>query len=369
MQAFVYLGLFGAVFFAMVSVTVGAMYSTVQQQQAHVQKVKKMYTDIAHAINDVVLQTNGILTLSLPDNPPGNDNPNSLAFLAPYVGFTIDDMTTDPWGMPFKITRIDNTETLGAYGPACTAGNELTENCGGAKVQVSYYAVISAGPDRKFDTTLPTDITSWKNLNSAGAPAGSDDMVLTFSDQDALQKLWNHSVDIDQQVMRTVEKIYQGRVQAFVNRDDANNPVVQFYQCVNNPDQTFCNQFTPSVLAACEALSKSQDEQDQLASVNCWKTDPKMHGMSGYPSMAGVSSGGTYTCMGKTDGCNVPLDAFGLTKIASSQASGGQDIMGGVTLLYDDTDPSKIRVTRSTNMADTGWNINTSMLVDGDANP
>ena len=107
MQALFYLGLFGTIFFMIVSITVGTASSSMQLKLDRLARVDKLFHDTEYAINNLVIDKNGTM------QPTPN---NTLSFLAEDVGFTKDELTKDPWGSDYTVVRIDQEEVIGSYG-------------------------------------------------------------------------------------------------------------------------------------------------------------------------------------------------------------------------------------------------------------
>ncbi|RYG61564.1 MAG: hypothetical protein EON60_03040 [Alphaproteobacteria bacterium] len=132
-------------------------------------------------------------------------NPNNLATLAAYLrgmpqlkqlaSARTGDAATDAWGRELR-------------GAIFTANEALQAN---VFAPVTGIALVSAGPDGVFQTTVPT-VTQLSQVTGIAAPSGSDDIVVTFNNRRAQEDVFASMQAALRRIGTAAVKELQGRL-------------------------------------------------------------------------------------------------------------------------------------------------------------
>jgi hypothetical protein len=165
MQAVIILAFFSLLIGIMSSFVVGAGSSTSQLQNALTQETLTYFEGIEKVINQEF-------------------TPNR--FEAAPLGTSIQEILSQTAILQIAPGKWANP-TYDAWGNSLRLGmvRENIPLSGQAVAPVTGFLLLSAGPDRVFQTTVPTNLSSLAALQGIMVPAGSDDILATFTDEDA----------------------------------------------------------------------------------------------------------------------------------------------------------------------------------------
>ena len=336
MQAIFFLGLFGVFYFLVASATVGVTQNAMQIKQARVQQVEEMFEDIRVAIDKGVLQEQ----IDLVGYTSGNSL--NLNNLAEFTSWTQGQMTTDIWQNPVQTVVGIEPTTLYAIGPGM-----------GAVADIAHIAIMSPGPDRIMQTSMPSPTAS--SIRALQVPDESDDIVVKFSTYDSMIDIWNRAQKIDNTIVSAARQSYAAQVRSFTDFSNPDNELSKFYRCVARGDSNYnsgglnCNLYSASLINTCNALVG--EDQDALAA--CWKSEPRLRTQPNFPNMANDSG---------LSGSNVIVPPANL----GVQAEVDRDPFGRVlNLIYDSSNPDQIRLVRR--LQSGAWDINVEQVVRGDS--
>lgn len=376
MQALFYIGLFGTFFFVMSGMTVGVARTTFQAQVDRAERVDNVFKDIEYSMNRVYLRDQW----SLP--PIDGQNPN-MDYMLPEISWSEQDITFDPWESPIRQARIDNVEPIAVFGPGESAS-----------ARVSYFALMSAGPDRTLETSVPGTLEEWRTLHSEG-PVG-DDIVRTFSTREPMIETWNAAAEVELNLEDVLVRNYRQRVEDYENYDatatrngqgegnEIQQPITRFINCAllnqtnNQGNEYQCNDFTAGLIRECHAMHEynlalaeyrqQAEEVDEVGGVppqpperprteiipqdlatvtvgQCWRYDRKLKRDARYPTFVGAMGNIQDTCPNN----NCSTQKLGIA------AEVDRDPFGGIVVTYDNNRPDQVTVRRNMNVD--GWTI------------
>lgn len=127
------------------------------------------------------------------------------SFLTENSPWTADDLEKDPWRSAYRVKAVEQgfALTTGVTGPAFA------------------FAIGSPGPDRTWQTSFPGVGASFTDVLNVAAPAGSDDIIRTFSTRNILQKNWSQVYNVLNQIQSTMQSDYRQQYQQFLPTIDA----------------------------------------------------------------------------------------------------------------------------------------------------
>lgn len=222
MQAVIVIALVGFIYATIASIVSTVASSTVEMRERQVQRVKQMFQDVEHAVNNVILNQDVDLTNYL-ELIQGNGSNTSgcsaatinanLSELAGMVPWSAAELATDPWGGDIRvITQVardaDRLFRLVYAEPA--PGRNLI----GAPVRA--FALVSGGPDGQIDSWLLTWAGNYRDVLAKEAAVGSDDIVHVFSTQDKMFSIWASIYDdLDNIIIPSVTDYYKQQHERF----------------------------------------------------------------------------------------------------------------------------------------------------------
>lgn len=173
MQALLFIAIFSLFLSVATSITVGSGYSTQQITQQRIAEEEAFFKNISIVINDI---TRNAFQASDPSVTDPIDLIRSSTSLAQLASGRWSDPTLDPWGN--QVTGLMAREYRVLYN---AAGSTVV-------APVTAFALISPGPNRKAETTLPSGTPTIGSVQNIAA--GGDDIVLAFTDEPAQHENW-----------------------------------------------------------------------------------------------------------------------------------------------------------------------------------
>jgi hypothetical protein len=169
MQTVLILALFSMLITIMSSFVMGAGSSTAQLSQQRIAETKAYFRNIELVVNED-------LTPAQLEAAPASQTAaqvlqqNAVAQMAPG---SWGNPLVDAWGTPLRIPS------------SFPRANIALAN--GVMAPITGFVLISAGPDRTFQTSLPVANTL-ASLQGVVPPTGSDDIVVTFTNEDSQRR-------------------------------------------------------------------------------------------------------------------------------------------------------------------------------------
>lgn len=358
MQALFYIGLFGTFFFVMSGITAGVARTTFQQQLDRQDRIIEIFDDIEYAINRVILRDQ----LSL-----ASEDIDNMNYVLPHLSWSGDEVAVDPWANPIVVYRLDDVQTIAAFG-----GGQLAE------AVVSHFVLISGGPNREIETATDgiSTITEWRNLHSQGAVG--DDIVHTFSTRGPQMETWNAAAEVEKTVEDILVRNYRQRIEQFspTSGSPDDNIAGLLTNCAllnqtGNINGYDCTQFDAQLINECHAMHQYNQVVEAAANEpganpparpntnvlprdidiqagQCWRYDENLKARLTFPTMAGDPIGGSRACEGSSD-CTVDVGRVGVLSEVR------RDPFGGFRLSYDDEFPDQITLER--NLVLDGWRV------------
>lgn len=192
---------------------------TRQMNALHVAVVEDIFADIEFAVNELIIPNNARVDPAVFPNFIASTGLQEFSTLLSWSGGLLEN---DPWGMPYTI--LVRQAPAGGYGLVYADGTNAVN------APVLAVALISAGPDRALSAALNTAVT---NVDGAGAgaavlrtlgmeaPAGSDDIVHTFSTRTAMAGQWRQAAEFHERIMENTRQIFLAQYNLFSPQIDA----------------------------------------------------------------------------------------------------------------------------------------------------
>ncbi len=197
MQAVFFITLITTVIAIMSAIISGGSSNSAQLKASYIAETRDYFEAMAKVVlNDITRQNMHANPKDYTDVAEYVRNMPQLKQLSP--GRT-EDAASDAWGRPLQGRIYTVYETLQASG-----GINVT-------VPVTAMAFVSAGPDGVMQTTLPT-VTQLNQVTGISAPAGSDDIVLTFHNRRAQEDLFASTQASLRRIGSAAVKELQGRL-------------------------------------------------------------------------------------------------------------------------------------------------------------
>ncbi|MBI1308532.1 MAG: hypothetical protein GC129_01560 [Proteobacteria bacterium] len=200
MQAMLFLAIFSLFLSVTGGIIVGAGESTAQ--------LSRMRVDAAQDYMNAVRKVAQNITLDNFELAPSSQT-DILAFirttpdLAQLGTGRWADPTLDPWGQPMQGLMVRENRVLYSNPPSDTV-----------VVPVTGVALISSGPNHKLETTIPA-VGSISALQGILPPVGSDDIVITFTNEDAQRDNWANVRQHLGRIASAQLRYYQEQVNAY----------------------------------------------------------------------------------------------------------------------------------------------------------
>ncbi|HAG52610.1 MAG TPA: hypothetical protein DCL21_02370, partial [Alphaproteobacteria bacterium] len=226
MQPVFFISLFSLIFLMFSSMTAGLSKNIMQANIERVRETKDMFSQVEIAINKVAFKEKYTPTGSSAELPIVDLSRSDLTdlsgdFLAGHTSYTSSQLSKDMWGQKIYLFRVIDRESLWSGG-----AGEIAE------APVSTIMLISAGPNRRYDT-LTNSGMDLKNLDMADARIKTidltdiavigDDVVVRFNNYEAMLDLWQKAENLDDIIKNVALDHYKTRLDAF-------SPLIQLAQ-------------------------------------------------------------------------------------------------------------------------------------------
>lgn len=208
MQAVVFIAIFSLALSILMGLAAGYGPSTKQLIGTQVEETKKYFKDVQTVIRDTTRNNLEAAPATVTDIVPYMQSNQNIAQLS--LG-RWGDPTLDIWGNPVKGFVVRAEGSLYA-GPAGT-GDIVSST-------ISGIVLLSAGPDRVFQTTLPKSKT-FTAIYGAAVPLGSDDILTVFTDEVEQRQNWEDMVTQMNRLASALLSEYQSRLTAYKNDVEA----------------------------------------------------------------------------------------------------------------------------------------------------
>jgi len=212
-QAIVILGIFGLFYATVVSLTVLLSQSSIQKKLESIDTVRQIFNDFEFAVNKGYLAEQ-------PDLDPVLGDGNML-FVRRYVRWSADELTSDPWGMPYTVLDAEETKLL--YADAGVDDNVVdTADNNAVEAPVVAYALISNGPDRQLQTDL-TGVDTHTEILSLEESDANDDIIHTFTTYARMAEMWDEVRSTADKIVAIAKEDYKKQYEVFLPE------IVQYY--------------------------------------------------------------------------------------------------------------------------------------------
>ena len=389
MQAVYFIALFGLIFAVISSFTVGIGASSMQLKANKLEQMQQMFDNLEFAINNIYLKER----LDLSDLPLSEGSAVSLSgedlkVFLPYMRGSDADLIQDPWRTAIRYYALQFPEVL-CQSAAPPSGAEPTNDCL-VRAPTAYFVMVSAGPDRKFESgpDKAGGMPAGNTLAFLNYPRvqGSDDIVKVFSTSAPMRAHYNNMIAVEDRVSALVLKSYRDQSAAFFQTKDVKNYIEArltqqlgnggFFpddgdvvgepggggsctgkECPPNP--------CPDGTRGCFPIDITKEEiyGNILTKVTEARDWP------GYPRMRGTASGN----FNPGTSYPVPADAYGAQSelqydpfcVASTgDTKPSASNCTPITINYDEQEPWRVTITRDI-VIPRGWFVSTLRTLDG----
>lgn len=217
MQSVIIMGLVGFMFASVISLVSTIFVGTVEYRELTAARVSQMFEDVEFAITNTILNQE----VDLKNYPELSTNSNDLSELVGITSWSYDELMQDPWDVDIRvISALKEAPSSVVYADATTGGGFALINK--VVAPIWSFALISPGPNGVLDTTLVGPFDDYMNILNIEPLAGSDDIIHTFSTQNAMLKIWNELyTDIESKVLPAITNVYKQQQEIF-------QPVIDF---------------------------------------------------------------------------------------------------------------------------------------------
>lgn len=174
MQAIIIMALFSLVLSIAGGIAIGSGPNTQQMVQMQVQQMQEYMRNVEIIMNDITRNELEAAPSTVTDMVPYIQSNQNLMQLS---SGRWADPALDAWGNPLKGYVVRENRVLYVNGTDKIVA------------VVTGVVLASAGPDREFQTSIPT-VTTIAALQGILPPVGSDDIVAVFTDEATQQDLW-----------------------------------------------------------------------------------------------------------------------------------------------------------------------------------
>jgi hypothetical protein len=257
MQALFYLLLFGFLVSIFVLFGVSVNQTAIMRKMQNVETTKQILSDVEVAVKQLLTEYPDFVSYQAGYDPDTLLSDPIDSYLTENSPWTDEDLLQDPWRNDYRVVTVQQgfALTTGVTGPAYA------------------FALGSAGPDREWQTTFPGIGASFIDVLNVEAPAGSDDIIHTFSTRNVLQKNWNRVYDVLNQIEAEMKADYRQQYQQFLPTIDT------YYRANSNTVFDSAYSLNDRVVAWSDGLPNGCSGSCALA--------PIAVSTSGYPVMTG----------------------------------------------------------------------------------
>jgi hypothetical protein len=200
--------------------TAGLSKNIMQANIERVAKTEEIFANVEVVLTNLAYkQKNG--SKGIVDLTDANITNLAGDFLPAHTNFTAKEIQKDPWEQKVHLIKTTQRELIWAD----TDGHTV-------EAPITTFLLVSAGPNRKYDmfenlgvnTTSPSMTESQiKTTNIRDESIVYDDIIIRFSNYDAMLNIWQRVEDLD----NTVENV---AVDYYKNMLDAFSPLIQMGQ-------------------------------------------------------------------------------------------------------------------------------------------
>lgn len=212
MQSIGLLAIFGFMYGVVALFIASISQSSMLHKALNEEKTHEIFREIEFVVNDRIL----LDSATFEDHAAGFNIATMLSVQNVFpqtMGRTLQEITYDPWGSEVQVRFADSTYAVS----------------GSAVAPISAIALLSPGPDRVFQTTVPPQSAAltFRDVQRIEAATGSDDIVHTFTTLSAMKRAWN-------QLDSVIEKAQGLAIYNYQQQMDEFQPTIDQYYVDNS---------------------------------------------------------------------------------------------------------------------------------------